>query len=248
MSYILDALKRADRERTRGAPPDIHAQPWLPDGVERRGRGAAGRWPAILVGLAIGIVAASLAHWALVGSSPVPTAIPSAPDASDRAASAATAVPVTAVAPAAAVPPAWPSTASAVAGTSAVPVLPPAPPDAVTTAPFLPPPARPGRDPAGVRAAAVSSPAGRAADAASPTAVNATAMPLQALPDEVRRQLPALKVSGSIHSRRAADRLLVIDGQVAREGDSVAPDLVLERIEPRSATFRFKHHRFELAL
>jgi general secretion pathway protein B len=86
------------------------------------------------------------------------------------------------------------------------------------------------------------------ADAASSTGVAATALPLQALPDEVRRQLPALKVSGSIHSRRAADRLLVIDGQVAREGDSVAPDLVLERIEPRSATFRYKHHRFELAL
>ena len=65
-------------------------------------------------------------------------------------------------------------------------------------------------------------------------------------PDDVRRQLTALKLAGGVHSQRAADRLLIVDGQVAREGDAVAAGVVLEQILPRSAIFRVRDARVEL--
>jgi general secretion pathway protein B len=71
-------------------------------------------------------------------------------------------------------------------------------------------------------------------------------VPLQALPPEIRQRVPTLKLSGSILSPRRADRLLIVDGQVAHEGDAVAPGVVLEQILPRSAVFRFQQHRFEV--
>ncbi|MFO1267813.1 MAG: hypothetical protein U1F67_14180 [Rubrivivax sp.] len=48
MSYILDALRRAESERERGQVPGLHAQP-VPVGVgeeppRRDAQGAAARW------------------------------------------------------------------------------------------------------------------------------------------------------------------------------------------------------------
>ena len=50
MSYILEALRKADAERERGTVPDLHAQllPGAADDDERRHRVAhAGSWPAV---------------------------------------------------------------------------------------------------------------------------------------------------------------------------------------------------------
>ncbi len=58
--------------------------------------------------------------------------------------------------------------------------------------------------------------------------------------------MSALKLVGAIHSTRAAERLLIVDGQVVREGDSVAPGVLLELIRPRSAIFRVGLQRVEL--
>lgn len=74
MSYVLDALKRADAERERGAVPGLHAQPvpLLPTDADAPRAGLPWLWLA--VGLGIGLLA-TLA-W-LVGerdSTPLPTA------------------------------------------------------------------------------------------------------------------------------------------------------------------------------
>jgi len=55
-----------------------------------------------------------------------------------------------------------------------------------------------------------------------------------------------LNVGGSISSEAAAARFVIIDGQVLREGDVVAPGLVLERIAPKSAWLRWRNTRIEL--
>ena len=80
---------------------------------------------------------------------------------------------------------------------------------------------------------------------ASP-ASQAAVVGLQDLPAELRQQLPTFKMSGSIFSPNRANRLLLVDGQVAREGDTVAPGAVLDTIQPRSAIFRFRQYRYEV--
>lgn len=69
---------------------------------------------------------------------------------------------------------------------------------------------------------------------------------LTELPDEVRRELPAISVSGSIYSKSAANRMLVINGQVFHEGDELAPALVLEQIRQKSAVLKYKSYRYEI--
>ena len=67
------------------------------------------------------------------------------------------------------------------------------------------------------------------------------------LPDDIRRQLPALAVGGSMYSPTPKDRLVIINGQVLHEGDRIAPDLVVERIRLKAAVLAFKGYRYLLA-
>ena len=49
-------------------------------------------------------------------------------------------------------------------------------------------------------------------------------------------------------SDSAASRFVILDGQVLREGDPVAPGVVLERIERKAAVLRWKDQRIEVPL
>jgi len=69
---------------------------------------------------------------------------------------------------------------------------------------------------------------------------------LHELPDSLRQQLPPLQLGGSLHSPDARMRSLILNGQFFREGDQVAPGLVLEEIGPRAARLRFRGQAFEL--
>jgi general secretion pathway protein B len=55
-----------------------------------------------------------------------------------------------------------------------------------------------------------------------------------------------LVVGGVVQSSDPASRMLIVDGQVLREGDAPMPGLVLERIGPRAAVFSLRGLRFEL--
>lgn len=70
---------------------------------------------------------------------------------------------------------------------------------------------------------------------------------LAELPAALRQQLPPLQLSGSMHSPDARLRSLIINGQLYREGDLIAPGLKLEEIGPRSARLRFREQAFELS-
>ena len=67
------------------------------------------------------------------------------------------------------------------------------------------------------------------------------------LPDDIRRQLPALAVGGSMYSPSAKDRIVIINGQVLHEGDRISPDIVVERIRLKAAVLAFKGYRYLLA-
>ena len=79
--------------------------------------------------------------------------------------------------------------------------------------------------------------------AAAPAPPAAVAAPTE-LPDALRRELPALSIGGAMHSDTPAARMLIVNGQVFREGDALAPGLVLEQIQLRSAVLAYKGGRY----
>lgn len=69
---------------------------------------------------------------------------------------------------------------------------------------------------------------------------------LAELPAALRQQLPPLQLGGSMHSPDPRLRSLILNGQLLREGDQIAPGLILEEIGQRGARLRWREQRFEL--
>lgn len=236
MSYILDALKRADAERERGHVPGLHAQP-LGGTATASPRGLAARWAWWAGGGAALVVVAALA-WRMGADThaPVPAtlAVPqAAPVAEPPAATSTTTAPT-------ALPPSPPAAEPVALAPVAAPRAAPSPPAASAPASV----ARP-QPPAATGTAAATRPA---APEPAPAATPANALiPLYAqLPAGTRQQLPALAVTGSVYSDDASARFIMLNGDVAKEGSQPVPGLVVERIEPKSAVLRYKGERFRL--
>jgi general secretion pathway protein B len=64
------------------------------------------------------------------------------------------------------------------------------------------------------------------------------------LPEPIQRQIPAIAIGGYIYSKNPADRLLLIDKALRREGDELAPGLMLEKLQPTSAIFSYRGYRY----
>jgi general secretion pathway protein B len=67
---------------------------------------------------------------------------------------------------------------------------------------------------------------------------------IRELPEEIRQQLPMISIGGSSYSSDPKSRMLIINGQIFREGDAITHDLMLERIERKSAVVKFKGARY----
>jgi general secretion pathway protein B len=52
---------------------------------------------------------------------------------------------------------------------------------------------------------------------------------------------------GYIYSPNPAERLLLVDKLLRREGEEVAPGLVLERLLPKAAIMNFRGYRYRVA-
>lgn len=248
MSYILDALRKADAERERDPARGIHAQPLA--GVpapERRGRGLP---------LAAGAAAGLLLVGAFVYlSRPAPaTSVALAPVNASAAPKGAPPATVPAVVPVAnavlppAPPPAPRPTPRAEARTVATASAQPAPALAVAKVPMAAPAGQPAAGAPSAVPTGAMAPAAAGSGAvlkASPAAADRV-LALSELPADVRGALPKLAISGGVHSDNAAQRMLIVGGQVLREGSEVAPGVMLEQIRARSAVLRFRDHRFSI--
>ncbi len=306
MSYILDALRRADaeREREKGAVPGLHARPLGVTAAEPAAAPARPQGLWLALGVSIGLLAALL--WWVLGR-PAPVAAP-APVVQVLP------VPVPAIAPAAPAGPAGPAVASfplpapsglpaagalgQTQGAAALSSPPAAPPVAATRPAGAAPAAAPGGQgtfgaPAPVPASARpalpvrSAQAGAApapADAALPAAARdagpgqaaayaasaansangvngvngvngappappaARALPLAQMSPDLRREMPAMSVGGSVYSESPGSRFVIINGQVVREGEGAATGVTVERIGPKSAVLRWRDLRIEVPL
>lgn len=80
-------------------------------------------------------------------------------------------------------------------------------------------------------------------------AEKAEALPLvQDLPANVQKILPPLKLSGHVYAKDATKRMIMINNRICREGDLVENQLVLEQIVWEGVVLRYKDIRFRLNL
>lgn len=230
MSYILDALRRADNERERTAVPGLHTRPLrdVPDDEPHRRGGPP--WTLLaIVALALALLAALA--WILWPR-----------EAANEAAAAPPPTPVAAVAapPVPPPPPPVPMPAPAAPAPVAAAVTPPP----AAPAPRAAPAVRQAEAPAPKKAAPDT--AARAATPASAAAPEPRPPALKDLPEDLRRQIPALTIGGSIYSESAASRFVIINGQLFHENDTLAPELTLRQIRLKSAILEFRGQRFEI--
>lgn len=219
MSYILDALKRAESERERGAIPSVRSQPASLPQTTPAPRTLFKPVNLLLMGLVA--VLLCFAFWnGLKSNSPLLQPV------------AALALPQVPPAVVALPPPL--ATASSVAVHQPETLQPAAP----RTAPLL----------AATTRTTTFNPSKIQPSAASKEAPNnAPVVSLSDLSADIRLALPKLVISGSTYSDNPAHRMLIINGQVFHEGDKTAPDLELERIKPKTAVFNFKGQRYSMA-
>ena len=85
-----------------------------------------------------------------------------------------------------------------------------------------------------------------AAVAATAPAQLQPAAPLGELPQAFQQRVPPLAFSQHLYSSDAANRWVRVNGRDAREGDKIAPDLLLERIEPQQVVLSLGGQRFAL--
>ncbi len=233
MSYILDALRKADAERVRGSIPDLHAQPVL-QGSNAAAPATSGHvW--IWVAAGASVVALVAVAWALLARDAPRDASATAPALAPAVVPAA----APAVAPALA-PVAQAATASAAPPLPAVTVAAPAPVTAPAAAPVQAARAPVVRKP--VAATPVAPPEPPARKASEPRVYTLTE-----LPDDIRRELPALAIGGAMYSENAANRMLIINGQVFHERDKLSPNLTLVQIKLKSAVLEYRGYRYGIA-
>jgi general secretion pathway protein B len=259
MSYILEALKKAQAERQLGNAPTIHAPQPVPAAQPDT---AASRKP-LFIGLGAGALVVALGAlflWQRGPSTPAPApaavlagrpaATPATPAASGQGRGAASSLPAGAAsnrlevsAPPAPAPrpvhaaetPARPaSPAAGRAGTDELAARAPA---------RTPAPATAAATPAGPAGAA---PRAAATQAATPAAEDSLPY-LHQLPDTIQRDIPRVTFGGYMYSANPADRLLLVDKTLRHEGEEVGPGLVLEKLMPKAAVMNFRGIRYRVA-
>ncbi|MGN6702519.1 MAG: general secretion pathway protein GspB [Burkholderiaceae bacterium] len=243
MSFILDALRKADAERQLGSLPGIDAQPLA--SAPPLHSPMRQRVPSLvaMAGLSLAVAAAALAWWTISHREAGPAA-PPAPVAAARAPA-----PKPPPQPAAdeTIPGPAPQAPSKPPVAAEVPVPPPLPRPVPRPekAPAAKPVAKPDQAPAPkapVESKATPAPAGET----TPRTERPSVLTYGELPENMRRELPALAIHGAMYSDNPANRMLLVDRRLLHEGDEIAPGLVIESVMPKEATLRYKGYRFRV--
>jgi general secretion pathway protein B len=243
MSYILDALRKSDQQRQRGAAPTLPAAPAPAAAPRQPAFLAYGLLAAVLVGA--GMAIGWLRPWQPEQAAPGrPEPVAAKPlESNPRLAAPAPSAMAPRPTPEAQVrnvaPPAQAAPAPSAMAPALVPAKPPpapakpeprsAPAEADTTAPRK------------TAAPASKQPVGTAAaDAARvPSVISMAELPLS-----LQQELPPMTISVHAYSGNPPDRLVGINNRMLREGEDVAPGLKLEQITPDGMIFGYKGYSF----
>ena len=247
MSYILDALRKSDLQRQRGATPTLLTAQATAAESRRPENWIYGLIAAVLVGA--GIVIGWLYPWQSEPPTSAGETIAAKPlDSGPRQTTPAAVTPAAGPVPpdpsrnqvqempvrkqAAQAAPA--STGPAATHDRPAPSLSNAetrgmPPNAVTTAPELAPTPVPEKP---VTAGLTDS------------ASEQRAMTMSELPLAIRQELPSMQISLHLYSTRPKNSFVSIDNRTLREGEELAPGIRLEQITPDGMIFSYKGYRF----
>jgi len=221
VSLILDALRKADAERERGALPSLHSQPVTRSSESPATPKARPTLLWIAIGISVGLLGAA-ATWVMVGRHAPPTTAPV--NAGVAAAPAPSPTGAVAPVPGGVTPP-------AVALNEPQNVAQPAPWPAADERKASRPEMK-GSAPVAVL--------GNVPLAQAPVVSR------EQLPPDIRAQLPQFVIGGSIYSPVPSGRSLIVNGQLYRERDRLTQDLSLEEIRLKAAVFSYRGHRFEV--
>ncbi|MFM2276539.1 MAG: hypothetical protein RL211_2411 [Pseudomonadota bacterium] len=242
MSYILDALKKADLERERGAIPGVHTQQLPYTAITNK---PAGNFrllvPWLIVGLlllVLGMLAWQMASISNARTHQITIASDSLPPIALTTQNAKpVASPVSA-------PYAFASTVHPVrskpepVNTYSIPVK---TASKERTAESKPTANRAHTNPG---ATVMASKAGVTTDDA--VGMSSHIHTLAELPEEVQRDLPKLTISGGTYSSNPAQRLLIVDNQLFLEGSHPAPGVKVEQIRQNAAVLSFRGYRYRV--
>jgi general secretion pathway protein B len=270
MSYILDALKRADAERGQTvAPTPTEFQP-----VAMPVEGQAARRSRLrligLVVLALALCIGLAVAWRMWRATPDQVRVAPAPSQSATSQTASLQTDPSTGAPARNTPPtptgdeitsppesqeapaakavSARANAAAPEQSAKAPVLPilakaPPPKSAAPASATDTPPATPAAPPAPSTTPAVT-------PSATPSVPPASAQDRPTAPPPLtaaqRAALPSITISGSSYSSNPAHRILIANGKVVKEGAELSPGLTLEAIGPHSAIFNQRGTRFNV--
>lgn len=234
MSYILDALRKSDQQRQRGATPTLlNAQATVATPT-RSGLSLNGWLAATLVGA--GILIGWLRPWQTEPPMPAPESIATRPLA-------------------------------------ATPALPALEPDVPNSASELEQIQQPGL--ASASNAPLTLAQGSTAketkstslaehetpvamdEEATPVPVNSivtdpaeaergkNVMPLSGLPPSIRQEIPNITISFHVYSSNPAERRVMINNDLLRQGETLPPGLGVEQITPDGVIISYKGYRFQ---
>jgi general secretion pathway protein B len=241
MSYILDALKKAEAERRQEQVPGLDAQPIAASPDSRRG--PPWLWPTLTGGATALAALIAITWWQPWRTTPAPA--PHAMQAAPVAPAAPAAAPAAAATPAAPAtqPARTPAPVPAAAATAIAEADTPKPSAPVAKAP--PKAAKPKAKPAQAKAPRESEATPPAATASARPAPAEESIPaLRELPEALQRTIPPITVGGYIYAARPADRSVLINKRLVRDGDQISPGLTLEKMTPNSMVFNYNGTRF----
>ncbi|MFZ4552655.1 MAG: general secretion pathway protein GspB [Aquabacterium sp.] len=226
MSYILDALKKADAERERAAVPGLHtaATPLADDALPK----TISVTPLAMGFAAVALAALGVMGWQLWQHAATPTPAPAQPSSP----------------PPMMMPPPMQPPASMPAPAPSLPASQPMP---------VPPQAQPSPTPFtdSVRQSTPQQPVASRPSSTpkvtTPATANSPILRLNELPEEMRRTLPNMVFGGAMYSDVPSKRMLIINGGVFHEGDQPMSGLSLDEIRLKSAVFSYQGQRFSVA-
>jgi general secretion pathway protein B len=234
MSYILDALRKSDQQRQRGAAPTLLAGQATVVAPKQPAVLAYGLLAAVLVGA--GMVIGWLRPWQTEQAAPArlePVAAKPLESIPRLAAPAPSAM--------APQPKPVPQTQNAAPLVQVAPALVPAkpPPAPAKLEPRSTPAEADTTAPRKAAAPAPKQPVGTAAAARVPTVISMAELPLS-----LQQELPPMTISVHAYSGNPPDRLVGINNRMLREGEEVVPGLKLEQITPDGMIFGYKGYSF----
>jgi general secretion pathway protein B len=237
MSYILDALRKSDQQRRRGAAPTLLAGQAMAEAPKQPAFLAYGLPAAVLVGA--GIVIGWLRPWQPEQAAPGRAELVAAKPLESTPRQPASA-------PSEMAPQPRPEQRlqNATPPAQAAPAL-------VPTKPQLPARAKPETDgtpreadAAVPRKTAAPAPEQPVGTAAADAARVQTVVSMADLPLPVQQELPAMTISFHVYSGDSEKRLVGINNRMLREGEHVVPGLKLEQITPDGMIFGYKGYSF----